>query len=119
MKALKIILSIIGAIMILGGISHLYTNISLAQKIAHVPTIVLNIINALAYMFTGYGLLRLRYWFLYAMGTTISLMVLITYYNQYISNIAPDIMSFGRLTTFLIILVIALVFKDRILKKKK
>jgi hypothetical protein len=119
MKTLKTIFSIIGAIMIFGGLRHLYIYISIMQEVAHIPTTILNIASALASLITGYGLLKLRYWFLYAMSSTIALLVVITYYNQYISDISPNITSYGRLATFFIILIIALVFKDRILKNKK
>lgn len=119
MKILKTIFKLIGALMIFGGLRHIYSHITVAQEVTNAPTTILNIINGLAYLATGYGLLRLRRWLPHALGITIVATVVTIFYNIYLSDIVPGIMSYGRIVAFLIILSIFLIFKARILEEKK
>lgn len=90
---MKLIIKIIGIGFLIAGLAYFANLFGRGGFTTNVSTLVLRLINAAAWILTGYGLLNLRKWSLYGLGTMIGLYIFTNFYNLYFTKVSYDKLS--------------------------
>lgn len=78
---------------LVAGLAYLANLFGRGGFTTNVFTLLLRLINAVVWILTGYGLLNLKKWSLYGLGTMIGLYILTNFYNLYLIRVSYDKLS--------------------------
>lgn len=114
---MKIVIKILGFGFLIGGLfsfANLFTHGGTTQNVF---VLLLRLINALAWIGTGYGLSQLKKWSLTGLGGMIALYIISNFYNILFTSIPTESLNFAPPTFLIVVFLVLFTYKEKILKK--
>lgn len=114
---MKFIIKILGIGFLIGGLLYFSNLFSRGGFTTNLITLFLRLINALAWIATGYGFLILKRWSLYSLGTMIALYIVTNLYNLYFTNIPQKQLNLIVPAFYIVLFLVLYTYRDKFLKK--
>ncbi len=114
---MKILAKILGLGFFLGGLFYFANLFSNGGATENLIELSLRLINAIVWMATGYGLLRLKKWSLYGFGGMILLYVVTNFYNLLYTSAPLEKLSLVVPATHIVLFLLFFTNKDKLFSK--
>ncbi len=117
MKTVKFLIRILGVGFLLGGVVYFSNIFSVGGVTKNIAVLLLRLVNAIVWIATGYGLIRLNKWSLYTFGSMIVLFILTALYNLYFTTAPKEALNLTVPAVQVVILLFLGTYRNKLLEK--